>query len=316
MLTPTIGKATDVELDSIADEPSVTGVKQRYWWAQLEPSKGQYDFSLIEHHLAKLKANGKHLIIVVEERTWAGTDPRKALPAYLGTDPQCNGGWYLKPSGGVVARVWEQGVMDRLIALHQALGARFDSEPYFEGIASEEVAPGASVMPDTYSREAIASQAKRWFAATHAAFPHTLVMLSVNTLIGQEAGLISYSAQNQGAVGGPDVLPPPHSGVVADRVLQGLVGGTDYRGQIPIMYDVQSPELCGKEGCFLPDQLYDHAVNTLHATHVAWLEMWVTKTAGSDKYSWGTGILPMLRRNDGKINTACPANLQGRCSTG
>jgi len=39
-------------------------------------------------------------------------------------------------ANGVVARIWDAPVMDRYIALIQALAQRYDSNPYVEGIST------------------------------------------------------------------------------------------------------------------------------------------------------------------------------------
>ena len=79
------------------------------------------------------------------DRTWGGTSASGKIPDYLLSDPAYNGGIYVKPNNkGVIARIWEKPVMDRLIALHKALAARFDKEPYVEGIVLAETSPGFS----------------------------------------------------------------------------------------------------------------------------------------------------------------------------
>ena len=154
----------------------------------------------------------------------------------------------------------------------------------------------------------MAAELKRLVTAARAAWPHTNVFLYTNSLAGELQQIIDYCYQNKVGVGGPDVLPPPHEGTPGDRIIQGVEPGAvrDYRGQTPIAYDVQTPELCGKKGCNLPRDLYDHAVNTLGANYVFWVRMGTTRDTATEKYSWRDGILPVIRASKGKINAACP----------
>jgi hypothetical protein len=317
--TATIGQSGIPYVSELANEPYVRGVQQRYWWAQLEPKRGVYDFSRIEQHLALLKPMGKRLVIQVMDRSWSGTSATGVLPAYLGSDPVFKGGWYVKPNNqGVVARLWEPAVMDRVIALYAALGARFDKEVYVEAIMTEETTPDVSPgppAPASYTRATLATQIKRLVTATRKAWPTTNVLVPTNYLSGELQGIIAHCATQKVGVGGSDVMPPPHSPTEGDRIIRGEIGGVDYRGKLPIGYGVQSPSLCGKEGCWLPSQLYDYSYSTLKATHVFWVRLGTERDTSTAKYSWKYGILPTIRARQGRSVTACPTSYAGACAT-
>lgn len=317
--TVSIGQTGIPYLSELADESHVLGIQQRYWWAQLEPRKGVYDFSLIESHLALLKPMGKRLVIQVMDRSWSGTSAAGVLPAYLGSEPAFKGGWYVKPNDmGVVAQLWEPAVMDRLIALYAALGARFDREVYVEAIMAEETTPAVSPgppAPASYTRATLATQLKRLASAVRRAWPTTNVFLPTNFLAGELEGIVAHCATQQVGVGGSDVMPPPHKGAEGDRIIRGELGGVDYRDRLPIGYGVQTPSLCGKEGCWLPSELMDYAYGTLGATHVFWVRFGTQKDTATAKYSWAQGILPTIRARKGRTNAACPAAYAGACTT-
>jgi hypothetical protein len=298
--------------DAIAEEPVIRGAQVRYRWAQLEPHKGVYDFSAIERDLARLQANGKRLVIQVMDRNFGKSDSGEGIvPSYLLSDPEYGGG-VVKNVGGVVARLWDPAVMDREIALLEALGRRFDAEPFVEGVTSEETAMGlAKNPPADFSDAAVAEQFNRWIAAVRAAWPRSNVFLYTNFLGKRLDGLIAECARQRCGAGGPDVLPPPHNGTSGDRILRGASGGVDYRGRIPIAYSVQTPELGGKEGQFTPEQLFDHAYRELRANYIFWVRN--TGTGGAAQ-KWDTGILPYLRSIDGKIHTECPRDWQNACA--
>jgi hypothetical protein len=120
---------------------SFQGAQVRYDWRDLEPTKDQYDFSKIESDLAYLQQHGKRLVIQLMDRRFHSS--KRPLPDYLYEDPTYHGG--VEPftgKGGCVARLWDAVVRERQIALIQALGKRFDREPYFEAFCFEETAIG------------------------------------------------------------------------------------------------------------------------------------------------------------------------------
>jgi hypothetical protein len=298
--------------DQIAGENALQGAQVRYRWAELEPRKGEYDFSAIEKDLQKLQSNRQRLVIQVMDRAFNAKTPEGIVPAYLMTEREYNGG-VAATTTGYVARLWDPAVMDREIALFRALGARFDGEPYVEGIAGGETAPALGKnRPDGFSNDALAAQLARWIDATRAAWPRTNLFLYANFLGGKLPGLIAKCADGACGVGGPDVLPPPDDGTEGDRVLMGKMGGVDYRGRMPVAYAVQTPALGGRKGNFTPEQLFDYAYSTLHANYIFWIRN--TGTGGPGQ-KWDTGILPFIRSIDGKIRTECPRSLQARCTT-
>ena len=315
LLTESVGPATLPDLPSVAGEPTVRGYQVRYYWGQLETARDRYDFSLIDAHLAQLRPHGKRLVIQVLDRTWSGTSTTGRLPAYLRSDADLNGGWYVKPDGkGVVAKYWDARVMDRFIALYRALGRRYDGEVLVEAITTEETDPGYLPNSDPASRYThadIALQMKRLTAATRAAWPNTNVFVYTNWLPREMPGLFVTLREQRAGSGGPDILPDEFTD--GDQVRRGTVGGIDYRPIVPGGYAVQEPALCGKEGCYLPQRLFDHAIGALGATHVFWVRMGTQYDTATAKYSWRDGILPTIRRNGGRANSACPTSYAGAC---
>jgi len=140
--------------------------------------------------------------------------------------------------------------------------------------------------------------------------------LYTNSLVGELTGVVEHCYASAAGIGGPDVLPPPHKGILGDRILMGIEPGAprDYRSLTPIGYEVQTPELCGKEGCFRLDVLRDYAVDTLKVTHLFWVKMGTQKDTATTKYSWQLGIRPAIQAAKGKTNEACPAAYAGRCA--
>ncbi len=312
MMTAVTGQSPRSEFTQLSSEPYVAGVLQRYWWAQVEPTKGHYDFSAIEADLETLQRVGKRLIVQINYRTWDASarslDPSGKIPEYLLVDPEFHGGFLVKDGHGITPLIWEKPVMDRLIALDRALAKRFDTEPFFEGVwLTDETFMGFRNPP---LRPALAAQIKRQMTAARDAWPHTNLFVGSNGLVGEIQGIIQHAYENKCGVGGPDVRV--FQSTEGENIIQGRVGGFDYRGKTPIGYAVEAQNFCGREEC-LPRRLYDHAVNTLGATHIFWLRFGTKRDTATEKYSWNEGILPAIRASKGRTNSACPSNYRGAC---
>ena len=237
-----------------------------------------------------------------------------AVPDYMLSDPAYLGG-DIPIGNGVAARIWDAPVMDRYIALIQAMAQRYDSNPYVEGISSSESAIGFSAAypaPATFSNGALVTQLQRYTAAARLAWAHSNIFIETNYL-GSDANmqaLIDTAVGKQAVVGGPDVIP--ERTIQSDEIVRGAAGtGTDYRGTVAIKSEVQYPEL-GQKWQFTPLQLYDIAYNINHANYMLWER---NDYYGSQAQQWVNGILPFIRSVNGKTHTACPKSYTGGCAT-
>ena len=290
---------------------AVKGVVQRYNWSSLEPTRGNYNFALINADLARLRPYGKRLIPLIMDRSWSGTSA-SSLPAYLASESGGSGGWTVKlPSGGVIANIWLAPIMDRLIALSAAMAAEYDDEPLFEGIRFEEITPGYTAGPG-YSYAAMITQWKRLATACRSQWASTNVFFNTNTLGGVTGPLqiIEHGYPLGVSAGGPDVIPPPAYNtppgegggdyqIAGDRAYTqnpDLAKGDnpalflrDYRTLIPCMNSVQTPSLGGKEGTFYPADLAQYACTDMRVTHMSWVVAPSNVTV-----NWAAHIRPYL----------------------
>jgi hypothetical protein len=309
-------------IDAIGKDSTIQGALVIWVWGALETSKGQYDFSQIDTYLNRLKSQPlpKRLIIRIEERAF-NTTTKTSTPSYIRTDPVYNGGEVLM-ANGTIARVWEGPVMDRLIALHQALGKKYDSDPYVEGISTEETAVGFSSThpaPSGFSNAALLTQFQRLGGGARAAFPRSQVFMTTNYLgtDTQMESLITYSVANKLAIGGPDTwgrafVDAGTRVLQSDAIVVGDRGSTtDYRGVAAIKSEIEDVELGGYVGTFTPADLYDVAYNTMRANYILWER---NTYAGGAAQKWDTGILPFIHSVSGKTVTACPTSFAGACA--
>lgn len=131
------GDGLTKKVRALLARPDIEGVQIIYSWRQLEPKKGEYDFSAIERDLAALEALDKKLFVQIQDRFFLSR--YRNIPEYLLTDPAYGGG--LAPQidnpgenvpkqQGWVAVQWNDALRARFQALLRALGETFDGRIY------------------------------------------------------------------------------------------------------------------------------------------------------------------------------------------
>lgn len=318
-LDPNSGQAAQMAaIDTLSAETAVQGVQLLVNWAALEgDTPGNYaaGFALMDSYLARLAAQKtpKRLLFGVQERKFGipqplGTPCTKAakglLPAYVPcTVAAPNAAGALS----VMANFWTPAVMDRLIALSQAYGARYDGNPLLEMFWGNGETAVAAPPGSGFSNAAYAAQLERWFDASIKAWPHTRIRLVANYLgtNDQMLALIKYATASGGVVvGGPDPeLPLPISTrtIQANRLFRGLDGGADLRGKVLWVGEVQGMGL-GDKYTQAPAQIWAYDSGTMHASYMVWYQ---NGYLGSVAQRWSTGILPYIRSING-ATTAKP----------
>ena len=295
----------------ICREPALKGLQYRVQWHDLEPARGQYDFRAIDDLYEALAACDKRLVLQIMAVEFGTTSTAEIVPEYILKESQFNGG-VAKTNSGYMARLWEAPVMDRLLQLSAALAARYDTKPFFEAIVLAETA--TSGVESGYSPEAWIGQLKRSIPVMVSQWPSTNVIVFNNYLQGssdqQFVDFVNFLRTSRAVLGGPDVLPPPHSGSKSERIYRGEIGGKDLRGLMPVAFAVQTPELGGKEGSFTPAELAEHCVGTNRCGHMFWIR---NVNVGGTEQNWDTGILPFIRRQPA-THRSCPASYDGSCA--
>jgi len=306
------GMATNTfqfELDAAGAVPEVQGWRGIYNWAALETDKGKYDFSVIDAELAMLKtkySTPKRIGLLISTAAWGKTTPgTTVLPQYLLNDPANGKGTdgvhygYWSTGSSLNAAVWRPAVMDRFIALIQALGAHFNNEPNFEVLTLPETSGAVTTTAPDFSDAALLTQLKRLVTAAVAAFPNTNVTIQNNWMgsIPDTGELVRWTLQAGAGQNGPDIWGKTAVDKYGDKAMswgQECVLGinpaagctTDLRGQIPVIHDIEEPEMDGIEfkglgAPYTPLDLYNNADGNLHASHIFW-----TYLGGSGPGNW------------------------------
>ncbi|MES2443119.1 MAG: hypothetical protein V4574_09840 [Pseudomonadota bacterium] len=206
----------------ILDRPDISGAQVMYVWGNLEPEKGKYDFSMIEHDLALATARGKGFFIEVLDRLFQPQASRN-FPRYLREDPEYGGGIAWQGEGatngrpgwsGWVARQWDPEVRARFQALHAALAKLFDGR--VTGIILTETAASVNkeTPPEGWTCDGYFEAEKENALFVRNAFPKSHVVLyanfwpcgwaNENTYMSR---FFDFAAANRIGVGGPDLIP-------------------------------------------------------------------------------------------------------------
>lgn len=206
------------EMVDLALEPGVQGVEMRYRWRDLETKEAgvvTYHFEQIASDLEALAAVDRRLIILLTDRTYDGT---RATPVWFDAGANLNK-YVIEVQGhdpthvGYVSKRWDPLVVDAFNKLFAALAARFDTHPYFEGIAMQESALGNFVHPELfpdYSADAYAQALINIVGSAQVAFKHSTFFWYANFIRGGNSKLYTVAdaiAPYNVGIGGPDVTP-------------------------------------------------------------------------------------------------------------
>lgn len=314
-------KGLYADLDST---PALRGVLLRFAWSELEPTKGNYDFSAIEQQLNELAAHHKQLIILVETKSFGYPNETPIAPDYILNEPEFEGGAFKFPAGpgaqkgqasrtgrrGSNLKLWNLHVYERLSALLETLGKRFNAHPNFEAIALQETAMGMSEESTTPAQEdGFFDNLLKLHAQLRTNFPNTVTIQFTNYPI-RKLGLLTSRFKAMGTgLGGPDVF-------VSDRGLNRPDGVYSYypklSGVVPLAPMVARGNYVaarhGGPASDAPDvdQLYSFARDRLKANYLFWARP-------SDRSNYFPRVVQILNqpelRSDpaGGLSKACPS---------
>ena len=203
--------------ESIHDHPflniaRISGAQIMYSWRQLEPKKGQYDFSAIQEDYDYLASHGKKLFVQLQDVSFSAS--YKAVPDYLMTDEYDGGCIPLIEEEGWVAKRWNPNIRSRWALLLRALGKEFDGK--IEGVNFQETAAASTETNDpSFSPERYVESIKENMKALKLAFPNSVTMQYANFMPGEwlpwdDKGYLraiyQYGNEIGVGLGGPDLM--------------------------------------------------------------------------------------------------------------
>lgn len=206
---------------SNANHPGIVGVQLRYYWKDLEPTQGAYNFSAIIADLNNAQAVGKRVIVMLIDKTF---NAQVATPDYLAsyTSPSPSGA-----ANGTSLQRWKTVPRDRMVALMQALAGAIKTHPALEAVALQESSIGistANLFNLGYTKEAYRDAFKTVLSAACTAFPTKRVFWYMNfiaatptsttaagsggqAMIGEVIDHMLAAGYDNFSFGGPDILP-------------------------------------------------------------------------------------------------------------
>jgi hypothetical protein len=222
----------------------------------------------------------------------------------VGPDGVHNGYWTANgssgPGTGSVDAIWRPAVMARFIALQQAMAAHvlpdgytMDTSPYIEAtipLAETADIPSGASDP-SYNDTIYSTELQALDVALQAAWPHTNIGMGTNFLMntGPTYAFELTLPANRVGSSGPDIFgyssganvtlglsgvtwgQAAYIGLKPGSGTQWVSGGTDLRGSVPYIGNVQNTETIQEYGqYYTPADLFQQANTTLHSTHLAW----------------------------------------------
>jgi hypothetical protein len=276
-----------------AVRPGMVGIMKRYRWRQLEPTKGNYDFSKIQADLNWAQAYGMQVIVMIEDKTFKLERPNPGYLDYVTPRNRTNGYSMVR---------WHPAYIERYKALTAALGRRFDSHPNFEGIAAQESAIGLeratldafNFTPEKY-RDAYISM----FTYALNVMPRSRVFWYQNFMVGNQdyIGAVAKAVGPKGMVmAGPDVLPDRDA-----LVERSYPFFEQFQGQMHMA--IQAEDICYRAlhetsgystKYWTMGELFRYARDKLHVDYMFWVR--IKSSSPWDAYNW-TYALPVIANN-------------------
>lgn len=183
------GAGISTRIIDIAAQEGWAGFAVQYSWKELETAEGVYDFSRIEEAMDLARSYNIQLFIslLVQGSRAEWTE----CPAYIRQDAkygECNndmlGHWTRSNADRSFPITWNQNIIDRIIALGQALGAEYNDDPNWEGMDFWETSLSDPVPNDpvtcAYSHEARRLGEQQILTGVKAAFPDKFVTYRIN----------------------------------------------------------------------------------------------------------------------------------------
>lgn len=188
------------------------GAQIRYWWRDLEPAEGQYNFSALDAHLALLGAMGKKAVIQIDTILWGTTS--FGFPNYLAS-PKYAGGYFRRKSGSAVPKKYNPMVAQRMRMLVRKLGERYSNNLTLEAIVLGETALGVDdaqvpAQVTDYSPSLWRNEIMNTITEARRAFPTTVVIHYLNYLDRADkllADVVNHARSLGVGIGGPDLRP-------------------------------------------------------------------------------------------------------------
>lgn len=160
-----------------AGRPHLAGAVLNFYWAQLEPAPGQFNWSVVDNAMAPWVSAGKKVVLrfaTAGEVAW-GPFAGNATPAWVYAGGV---GSVTETDGSVIPLYWDPAFQSDYRSFVSAAAARYDGNPSI-AFVEDGVGDGGESLVDTYSKDP--DRLARW---QNAGYSDGLWYTTVRELIG------------------------------------------------------------------------------------------------------------------------------------
>lgn len=291
---------TTKDRNLIKNNKNFVGYHGQYWWHRLEPTKGNYDFTMILEDLDKAHSDGKKLSVKFYDRIFSLNRPFP-VPEYLTKDPVYEGGVYTSGTK-ILPKLWVPAMTERYVLLHQAMARAIDKHPALSAILLEETALTGRETQKGYSDQKYHDALVRINSAASTAFIETPVFQLANYGLPEDLRtslMYEIVEVNKNGIGGPDTYN--NDGGALEMAFGPFY--TKYDGIAP---KYASVEASGYQTAFNMRQVFEYGVDKLKLNFMAWTPR--TSDWGPKGYTIDDAIA-VINQENGRINTRPPQNI-------
>ncbi|NOY71487.1 MAG: hypothetical protein GXP14_03795 [Gammaproteobacteria bacterium] len=159
-----------------------TGIHKTYYWRNLEPEEGKYNFKKIENDLAYVKSIEKRLVVVLNDTNWVAQNRAEfGAPNYLFQQNYADGAFRFDNSI-FVTKAYNTNVSNKMQLLIQAIGKKLDQNIFLEAFIVSGtflgVRDGENLVnnADDYNVEQYIDEIKKRMLVMKKSFPTTNVI--------------------------------------------------------------------------------------------------------------------------------------------
>lgn len=130
------------------NNPSIAGTYLGYYWSQLEPQQGQYNWSQIDNDMQPWVANGKNVILRVStsgQYKWQPPNSGNGTPQWVYSQGVSS---VTETDHSVIPQYWSPAFLSNLNTFVQAFASRYDGNAHVTAIEIG-VGMGGETKPDT-----------------------------------------------------------------------------------------------------------------------------------------------------------------------
>lgn len=263
------------QLDDLLFDPVFEFAIVKVGWAVVQPTTSTEDWEFIDRILDRCAVIGKRVIIQIawDSSNNDNSNPTEGDPSdQLICPADLRASYTRQLSSGAQTFIHEVPVRNAMNATITAFGNRYNGHPQLEGLTLSESAPSwKGNRPAGYTTTEWANSLKSFATTAAAVLPQTNYFMRINSLSGEEVGLVEHAYQLGVGSSDPDLNASP-----GEEVFKGPVDGNpnavrDYRGEIPYAAIASSPVLGRKDNELPISNLFQKMVDA-GVTHMAWTE--------------------------------------------